>query len=210
MTRHVQRPAEAPRRRGAFGAMALVPLVAAALVVAVGITWLRGGETGPGASPSPAPSLPAVAESPAAGSTSPEPPSPTPEPCTIAAAITSWEGAAGSRIANLTATNTGDVACDLLSVTPAELVDGSGRVLARTAATLGPRSVRLAPGASMHTMASVSNVCGEPPVAPVTIRLDFGDGRIVSAKPVSPDDTTVPPCNGPGQPSDMSIQAWSR
>ena len=207
-----QRPAEAPRRRivrGTFNAGSLVPLAAAALIVAVGIAWLGGRESRPNVGASPSPS--AVATAPVvAASATPEPASATPEPCTMTAVITSWEGAAGSRIAALRATNTGDTVCSTAMFSPAQLVDGTGRVLAQTGSELGNRGLDIQPGDTVRTMASVSNVCGDPPVAPVTIRFEFANVGTVTADPLSATDATVPPCNGPGLPSSMSIQGWTR
>jgi hypothetical protein len=229
VTRDAPRPVEAPRSRriGWSGRplLGLAPLLAAAIVVAVGIAWLGGRESGVGGDGSPAPGTPAPSavatpSSPVAVATSSSPaatpsaPAATPSEvagvCKLEVSITSWEGAAGSRIANLSATNAGQVACTIPLRTPAQLIDGTGRVLAQTPdSAIGPRTITIEPGQRATTMALVSNVCGEPPVAPVTIRLDLGTNGVVEARPVSPTDTTVPPCNGPGQPSDMSIQDWA-
>lgn len=218
VTRHAPRPVEAPRSRriGWSGRpmLGLVPLLAAAIVVAVGVAWLGGRESGVGGDGSPAPGSPAPGSAePSAAATGSSPagtPSGAADACRLEVAISSWEGAAGSRLANLVATNRGQVACEVPLQTPAQLIDGTGRVLAQTgAATSGSRLVSIEPGQRVTTMASVANVCGAPPVAPVTIRLDLGTNGVVDARPVSPTDTTVPPCNGPSQPSQMSIQGWT-
>jgi hypothetical protein len=232
VARHAARPAEAPQRRRTSWAggslVGLAPLVAVALVVAVGIAWLGGRESGPAGQGSPAPSGPVVAVSSApsepastpsatapAQTASPTAPiltaSPPPaDPCKLEAAITSWEGAAGSRIANLTATNVGQLGCVIPALTPAQLIDAGGRVLAETGAARGGSTMTVHAGETVTTQASVANVCGAPPTPPVTIRFDFGTAGIVTARPASPTDDTVPPCNGPSQPSDMSIHEWSR
>lgn len=209
VSRDAPRPAGAPYRarvRGSFRAASLAPLLAAALIVAVGIAWLGSRESGVGGNGSPTPGAP---------SSTPSSPAVTPsgvaDACRLEVAITSWEGAAGSRLANLVATNTGQIACEIPLLTPAQLIDGTGRVLAETPAPASDsRLVSIEPGQRATAMASVSNVCGAPPVAPVTIRLDLATNGVVDARPASPTDTTVPPCNGPGQPSLMSMQEWAR
>ena len=125
------------------------------------------------------------------------------------ARITAAEGAAGSRIYSIELRNTGEVSCHIPPVPTARLVDGSGRVLAQYENPPTDATVELASGQTAATDASVSNVCGAPPVPPVTIQLDFGDLGTVTAKPLDPTDATVPPCNGPTQPSEMSIHPWS-
>lgn len=224
VTRNARRPDAAPNRnavRGSFGPLTLVPLVAAALVVAVGVIWLGGREASVGtASPDPtassltangsppATSLPTIEPShPAASSSAP---SQAADRCTLEARITAAEGAAGSRIYGIELRNTGAAACAIAPVATARLVDGTGRVLAQYESAPTDATIELEAGGSATTDASVSNVCGAPPVPPVTIQLDFGDHGTVTATPFDPTDGTVPPCNGPTRPSEMSIHPWSR
>ena len=210
MTRNVQRPVEAPRRRGSFGALSLVPLAAAALIVAVGVVWLGGREDRPpvGASPSPATSQIVTADSP----TPPPTASASPvERCTLEASIRSWEGAAGSRIATIDLRNTSRVVCEIAPVaTVVRLIDGSARALAEVQNADSGARIELGAGETATTEASVANVCGAPAVPPVTIQIEFADIGTVTAKPLDATDATVPPCNGPSQPSAMSIHAWTR
>jgi hypothetical protein len=227
VTRNAQRPDEAPRPRavrGSFGLMTLVPLAAAALVVAIGVIWLGGREAGVGtSSPSPVPSTITAEASPSLGaspaptptiSASPTPqPTPSPAPsdeCDLQAAITAWEGAAGSRIATIELMNAGPLGCSIPALPSARLIDGGGRVLAQILNPDSGSTIELATGATVTTLASVANVCGQPPTPPVTIQLDLGRKGVVTARPLSPTDATVPPCNGPSQPSEMSIHPWSR
>jgi hypothetical protein len=230
VTRNAQRPAESPRRRGAgssLGFLTLVPLAAIALVIAVGLTRLGATETNssgasasPGAStvavvPSPAPSTgPTIA--PTIGPSTPPTAAPTPSEstgtCTLEAAIKSWEGAAGSRIATIELRNSGDGSCAIAPIAlAARLVDGSGRVLAQVENADNGARIELGPGESAMTDASATNVCVDAPPPPITIELDLGDGGgSVKAQPLDPTDATVPPCNGPTQPSVLSIHPWSR
>ncbi len=234
-----RRPVTAPRRRGfaGFGSaagLAGAGLLAAALVVAVG--WL-GGRIAPGvgtdptgapspavvtsgapvASTAPAASTTAVASAPPVASAEPVASGSTAaaeETCDsdhAAARVTAWEGAAGSRIADVTVSNTATSPCLLAGAPVPELVDATGRTLVRgTAAARSAAPVRLEPGASVTTLVAVSNFCGTPPTPPVTIAFDLGGGNRLVAVPLSPTDATVPPCNGPGMPGQIQMQEWSR
>jgi hypothetical protein len=225
------------RGPGSFFGLVGAGLLAAALVVAV--AWL-GGRTssGVGADPSPSGSDTAVVESasPSApvetASPSPEPsvepsvapepsatpaptatPEPTTGPCAVAdlsARITSWEGAAGNRIAMVTMTNTGSVACTMSETSIPQLVDGQDTVLAQATGKAGGRELRLQPGDVLNSEVDVANVCTSPVVAPVTIAYDIGGGQRVVSRPQKQTDTTVPPCNGPGQPASIAMKAWVR
>ena len=231
VTATARRPVSAPRRRGASGlwsslGLAASGLLAAAIVVAV--VWLGGRTTGVGdATPAPSPGASLVASAPVvAASDSPAPttapttaptpaPTPTPiaacEPSALAARVTSWEGAAGSRIGNVTLTNTGSDACTLTEMARPMLIDGRGAVLAQGRLDTNPGStIDVRPGTTLTTEVLVSNVCGAPPVPPVTIAFDLGADRRLVAEPVSPTDATVPPCNGPGMPAEIQMHPWSR
>jgi hypothetical protein len=247
LTRHAPRPDGAPYRRGvrAGGSLlGLAPLLAAAVVVAIGIGWLGTRESGPvGTDDSPAPSAialaptpsapaPTVAPSPSPLPATPEPtvrpsaspvpptakptPSPTPagpNPACIAdelhAAVVSWEGAAGSRIATVRLTNVGHEACLIPAMSIPALVDGDGRILAQGLGSLADGAVTLEPGASVGSQVAVANVCGQPPVAPVTVAFDLQTGTTITATPLTPTDVDVPPCNGPGQPASITMHPWS-
>jgi hypothetical protein len=214
VTRNVQRPAEAPRRRGlagSFGLM-LVPLAAVALVLAFALTRLGATEQGPGASSPASPGSSAIGLTPTIGRSGlTATASLVADGCTLEAAIQSWEGAAGSRIATIALRNTGQAACEIAPLpTAARLIDGSGRALAEVDNPDNGARIEIGAGQTATTDTSVSNVCGAAAVPPVTIQIDFGDLGTVTAKPLDPTDATVPPCNGPTQPSEMSIHPWSR
>jgi hypothetical protein len=206
VARRARRPQRAPMPRAVRPGRALLgaaPLVAAAIVAVVGFAWFGGRGFGvTGTPPSPVPG---------AGSARIAPSTAAEEGCAarLAAAILSWDGAAGSRIATIRLTNQGATPCAIPVMSIPALVDGRGRVLARGIGSLADGTVTVAPGGSVGTDASVTNVCGDPPVAPVTIVLDLRVGTSLVATPVSPDDVTVPPCNGPGRPASVEIQAWA-
>jgi hypothetical protein len=235
-------PAMAPRsdrpgRRGrSTGPFNLVPLLAAAVVVAVGIAWLGGrigGPAGgdpspspvpfatpsvPAASPSPSPSLAAPTPSTAPSATpsaSPTPTSPPPtegpcDPAQLRARVTGWDGAAGSRIAHLSLTTDQTVACTIVLLWRPELVDGSGTIRIEGGVPADSGTIEVRPGESLTTLVRASNDCLPPPTPPVTIAFVLDDGSRLVATPLSADDVTTPPCNGPGQPADISMQEWAR
>src|SRR5262249_7962178 len=135
-------------------------------------------------------------------------PSPTPVPtvgpCSakeLRAKIVDWQGAAGSRIADVTLTNHGSIACTLHEMTPPSLVDGQGTVLLKGTGAPSGSNLTVAPGAALTTEVEAGNYCGDIPVAPITISFDLGGGQHLVAAPQSPDDATLPPCNGPSQPA---------
>jgi cytoskeletal protein RodZ len=226
------------RPRSSLPGLVGAGLMAAALVFAV--AWLGNRTSSSvGADPSASPSEVAVAQSAAPSASPAESPSPveesaTPEatssptpaptatptptaptigPCAtddLTARITSWEGAAGNRIAQVTITNSGSDVCTVPTTTVPQLVDGAGTVLAQGTGTPGGNESKLQPGDVLTSEVDVSNVCTTPVVAPVTIAYDLGDGRHVVSKPLKSTDSTVPPCNGPGQPASIVMKAWTR
>ena len=163
---------------------------------------------GPSASSSPAPS---VTPKPTAKPTPAITPAPTMAPCdhsALAARITQWDGAAGSRIATVELKNTGTSDCVLGDRTLPKLVGAGGTVLINGKETTTSHGLVMAPGVIHSTLVEVSNYCGPAPVPPVTVAFQFADGT-VRATPVSPTDTTIPPCNGPGAPAVIDMHPWS-
>jgi hypothetical protein len=225
-----RRPAAPPRgmvfRTGFAGTtLASAGLVVAALVIAGVLLSRQGPIVVVGSSPSPlTPSASPVASpsaSPVASpSTSPEAsPSasvtaaPTVGHCEaaqLAARITLWEGAAGHRIAHVELSNVGTVTCTVEAMARPQLVDGNGAVLINGAIPPTSEVLSIRPGEVLTTLVEDANYCGPAPVPPVSVAFVFsGDGRVV-ASPVSPTDTTLPPCNGPGSPADIEMQPWAR
>jgi len=160
---------------------------------------------GPSADPSPSPS---------ATPTPTSQPSPTPRvtwcaPADLAARITMWEGAAGSRIAHVELTNNGSKDCILRTTMKPQLVDGRGAVLIDGAEPPASDGMTFAPGAVATTLVQASNYCGPAPVAPVSVAFVVPEGRTV-ATPVSPADTTLPPCNGaPNSAGSIEMHPWA-
>ena len=169
---------------------------------------------------SPTPTHPPTAEPASHAPSTPAPtatpvPTATPRPeatcgsSGLLAKITAWEGAAGSRIADVTVTNNGPTACLLPEPGALHLVDGAGRDLISGTGPGGPETSLVA-GASVTTLVDASNYCGAAPAAPVRITFDLGAGRRVTAEPPRPGDVTVPPCNGSTVPASIQMQRWSR
>lgn len=238
-------PANAPRRGSAGAVRSTVGLfgaAAAAVAVVIAVVWLGGrispaqvgssaspgnsavAVASPSASASPLPTVgPSVAPS-VAPSPSPTlaPPTATPVPslaacdtADLSAQITSWEGAAGSRIATVTLSVGGAAPCGLPTTARPALVDAHHAVLAQGKITNGNGgtaevgTLRVEPGDVLSTLVSVANVCGAAPAPPVTLAFDLGSGVLV-ANPLNPTDDTVPPCNGPSQPPMIEMHPWSR
>ena len=173
------------------------------------------------ASPSDAASpAPAVTPSPSMAGT-PEPtasptPSPTPTPtlalCAssdLRARITMWEGAAGSRIAHVDLTNDGSTRCRVETLDKPQLLGGNKAILIDGVPPTSAATIKLNAGSTVTTLVQATNYCGADPVAPVTVAFVRSDGSRVVAAPESATDTTVPPCNGPGQPGQIDMHAWA-
>src|SRR4051794_7905050 len=235
----VRRPATSPKRVGVRVASGTSiagagVLLAAVLLVAV---WVGrpGSNGGIGTVGSPAPTdtpsatvtpttvpTPTPVPTPTAARTTAPTATPTalpslpqePGPCAasnLAARITSpWGGAAGNRIADVELTNSGTQACTLRAVERPQLVDATGSVLIDGSAPKSSTVVTIAPGDVVTTQVSDTNYCGPAPSPPVTVAFVLSAGDRIVATPFSPTDATVPPCNGPGSPSSISMHPWAR
>ena len=232
-----RQPSTPPRRVAVRAGSAGLSLAGAGLVAVVLLAtavWLgRPVSTGPGAvlptaSPSAATletTAPSESPSPTPTSKPPGTPAPTPTvaptptarpttgacaPSVLAAKITLWEGAAGSRIADVEVTNSGRNACTLEKLDRPQLIDGAGRILIDGTTPSSRDVIDLSPGGRVTTLVEVSNYCGAAPVAPVRVAFVLRDGNRFIAAPPTPTDATVPPCNGPGQPAVIGMQPWAR
>ena len=228
-----RRPSMPPRRvavRAGSAGLSLAGASVIAVVLLATAVWLgRPGSTGPGGvvpsgSPSAIVETPVPSSSPAPTPTPPATPMPTPTvaptptatptigacaTAALAARIIMWEGAAGSRIADVEVTNTGRAACTLEKLERPQLIDDSGRVLIDGMTPAPSGVIQLAPGGRATTLVEASNYCGATPVPPVRVAFVLRDGRRFIAAPPTPTDATVPPCNGPGQPAVIGMQPWA-
>jgi hypothetical protein len=230
VTNAAPRPVSPARRLTMRNRMPVATLTGATLViVVVAVAAIAIGRPGQssvvGASPSapvttPPASVQAVATPSQVAVASPDrtaSPAPSAHPTTgpcelasLAARITSWEGAAGSRIATVELRNTGTARCLLDAVDRPQLVDGDGTVIIDGKAPASSEQLTLAPGDVLTTLVSASNDCKPAPVPPVSVAFVFADDQRLVADPVSPTDTTVPPCNGAGLSATIEMHSWAR
>src|SRR5664280_1859430 len=114
----------------------------------------------------------------------------------LSARIASWQGAAGSRIADVRIVNTSFTPCVLRNYPRVRLVSASGAVMINGAAASTTAATHLlAPLGFLRTEVADSNYCGPAFVKPVTLVFILPGtlGRVV-AMPVSATDTGgVPP-----------------
>ncbi len=137
---------------------------------------------------------------------------PTCKATQLAARILDWQGAAGSRFADVQVTNAGAAPCRMKALDRPQLVDAHGAVLIDGAAPGASATLTLLAGAVLKTSVSAANYCGPTPVAPVSLAFVFPDGSVrFVATALSPTDTNgVPPCNGaPGSLGTISMAAWA-
>jgi hypothetical protein len=210
-----RRPAAAPRpvviRSGLPGAtLAGASLVVVGIVIA-GVLLGRQAPIGDvGSSPSPV-TMPSASPSASPTASSSAPADGSCDPAKVSARITLWEGAAGSRIANVELTNGGSEPCTVAAMARPQLVDGRGAVLIDGSTPQPAGSITLAPGEVFKTLVQASNYCGPMPQLPVSVAFVFGDGVRIVAAPFSATDDTLPPCNGaPSSPGTIEMHPWAR
>jgi hypothetical protein len=194
------------------------------VVLALGLWRLGPTFPGVGDGSSPTPSVD-PSRSPSSEVVSSPSPSIVPTACNAAdlvGRILGWQGAAGSRIADVEISNATDHPCFVRGTPGLELVDAGGRVLVDSS-TAGPSglpnvtstdpSFELAPGGLLRTEVAASNYCGTAPSAPIDIALTLpaGGGRLVAVPdPGVSSDMAVPPCLGPSASSQIAMNGWRR
>jgi Protein of unknown function (DUF4232) len=216
-------------------------LAAAAIVVAVGVSRLGPSQSqGVGGTPSatapsalapitsapgttpPSSTAPSSSASPAASASSSA-------PVAVAACkgsdlrgrILDWQGAAGSRIADVEITNDSGRSCTVRGTPGLQLIDARGRVLIDSAsegASGRPHvgssdpSFELAPGGNLHTQVLASNYCGPTPTLPVSISftLPSGGGSFLAAPAAGVSSAeAIPPCMG-STGTQLTMNGWRR
>jgi hypothetical protein len=130
----------------------------------------------------------------------------------LSARIALWQGAMGSRIADVRIVNTSFVPCALRNYPRVRLVSAHGAVMINGAAPSTTAGMHVLPALGfLRTEVSASNYCGAAYAKPVTLAFVLPGtlGQVV-AIPLSPTDTSgVPPCNGaPGSAGHISMHAW--
>jgi Protein of unknown function (DUF4232) len=171
---------------------------------------------------------PEPSPSPSKGSHPPATPSAAPSAAVAACQSTDlvgrildWQGAAGSRIADVEVTNTSSRACLVRGTPGLQLVDARGRVLidsaaagasGRPQASASETTFDVVAGSRLRTEVAASNYCGAAPTLPIDIAftLPAAGGRFVATPGtgVSSTDAT-PPCLG-STPSSISMNGWQK
>ena len=136
-------------------------------------------------------------------------------PCSaghLSARIASWQGAMGSRIADVRIVNTSFAPCILRNYPRVRLVSAHGAVLINGTAASTTAGTHVLPALGfLRTEVGDSNYCGPAYAKPMTLAFVLPGtlGQVV-AIPLSPTDTSgVPPCNGaPGSAGHISMHAW--
>ena len=221
-----RRPAIAPQPARFRSSLSLATLaggavLAVALVVGVASLGNRGpnGQVGgplpsatstdiatPNATPKPTPT-PVVSAT--------ATPRPTIRACAAADVtirITMWEGAAGHRIAHADLTRQGSGPCVFAMAMRPSLIDGNRTVLIDGTTPVASGPFVLVAGEHLTTLVDTDNYCGTTnPRPPVTIAFFLEDGTHITAAPPSPNDVTVPPCNGsPGSRGHIQMHPWAQ
>ena len=118
-----------------------------------------------------------------------------------------WGGAAGSRGSDITLENHGPAACLLPAGPTIALLDQGGTVLLTTPARAGS-GPSLAPNGQIGFSLVLGNWCDQSVALPLHFRLALaGDAVDIGSLLISTTDE-LPPCNGPGQPADLSTTDW--
>jgi hypothetical protein len=204
-TRLPASPEEAPLRRPSplMRAAVLVPAVAAGvLVVAVAAAAIRG--FGPGSNVG------------SGGVSTPSASAAQPSPPAVAACRSQdfawstdpWTGAAGSRGTNVMLRGVTSLdGCAVDGAISVEIRDANGAVLATGSSS---NHQRLHAGDVFEVGVAWSNWCDSTPPQPLSAVLRLpGDAADVPLIP-SGGDIPIPPCNGPGQPTNLSVTDLQR
>jgi hypothetical protein len=130
----------------------------------------------------------------------------------LSARIVDWQGAAGSRIADVELVNTSFATCTVRNFPRVRLVSAHGAVLINGKAPSTTAAIHVLPRLGfLKTEVGDSNYCGPSYAKPVTLVFVLPGtlGRVV-AIPLSPNDASgVPPCLGaPGSAGHISMHAW--
>ena len=146
--------------------------------------------------------------SPDVGSGSPSP-SEAANACAISDVALSaepWGGAAGSRGTVVTITlAAGHSSCQLAGPVTVVINDANGTPVISATSDRTGGSVLLEQGAAYTVGIAWSNWCMGPPAAPLGIALSIPGWASPSSIATGGVDDPVPPCNGPGSPSVLSV-----
>ena len=115
--------------------------------------------------------------------------------------------ATGSPIVELT--NSGTVRCTM----PDATIRSSSTERAGAGEGAGSPArleLTLQPGDGLRQLVDVANVLRDRPSAAGDVAYDLGGGGRDRGEAAQADRSTVPPCNGPGQPASIQMKPWAR
>jgi Protein of unknown function (DUF4232) len=128
-------------------------------------------------------------------------------PNDIEVEATDGGGAAGSRGADVSITAIGEAKCRLPSSPMVALLDPSGKALLQTPITVDSDGPVVSGDDSVTFTYEFSNWCAPTTATPLVAVIATAIGTIpVTGIQYGPDD--LPPCNGPGQPAQLTTSAW--
>jgi hypothetical protein len=120
-----------------------------------------------------------------------------------------WEGAAGSRIADIRLTNRVDIPCDVPAIESIEYASDDGTKLIGPVAVQIP-AITLDARESVTSMVRVSNYCGLAPRGSIGLGFFFETRMyMVTGWPFEQRDIAIAPCNDPDAPGTLEMEAWT-
>jgi hypothetical protein len=187
---------EAPVRASGYSRLPRVAMFAGVAVAgALAVALVAGIFSGSG------PDVGSGSESPSAST----PPMGVCQPADVVFNAEPWGGGMGSRGTVVTVTLAdGRYACTLGGGVAASIKDANGDVIV-SAQTAAAGSVDLEPDAAFTVGVAWSNWCGAAPAAPVSLSLKFEGWASAVPVDVPGGLDPVPPCNGAGEPSALSV-----
>jgi hypothetical protein len=126
----------------------------------------------------------------------------------IVASAGGWEAAAGSRGAEVTVENRGSAACTLPKGPLVAILDRTANILLASPASGTGTGPTLEPSGKTGFTILFSNWCDMSVAPPLTVVLRVGSGA-VEITGLSLTATDLPPCNGPGQPANLTTTTWT-
>jgi hypothetical protein len=120
-----------------------------------------------------------------------------------------WEGAAGSRIADIRLTNRVDIPCDVPAIESIEYASDDGTKLIGPVAVQIP-AITLDARESVTSMVRVSNYCGLAPRGSIGLGFFFETRMyMVTGWPFEQRDIAIAPCNDPDAPGTLEMEPWT-
>jgi len=121
-----------------------------------------------------------------------------------------WDGAAGSRFAEIVVANAGPGPCPLPELPVVAIVDSTDAVVGQSAPGVIGAGPVLAPTSAIAFTLQVANWCDDSVDLPLTFDLLLAGGTIPIDGLVVASAGQLPPCNGPGQPPTISAGDWTQ